>query len=83
MTYKIKFYNIPTSSTPHHSKSNPLPSPRLLELPLLMAERCWAYAMQLKEDSLMDNRKKFALRNKLRKAAGYSVAFQKAMEVSS
>jgi len=46
-----------------------------------MAERCWAYAMQLKEESFIDNRKKFGLRNKLRKAAAYSVTFQKVMEV--
>ena len=54
---------------------------RQLELPLLQAERCWAYAMQLKEEAVQDNRKKFSLRNKLRKAAAYSVAFEQFMEV--
>lgn len=44
-------------------------------------ERCWAYAMQLKEESLQDNRKKFSMRNKLRKAAKYVVAFEKLVEV--
>ncbi|XP_018015699.1 signal recognition particle subunit SRP68-like [Hyalella azteca] len=53
---------------------------KMLELPLLMAERYWAYAMQLKEESMQDPRKKFALRNKLRKAATYSVNFEKIVE---
>lgn len=44
-------------------------------------ERCWAYAMQLKEERLQDNRKKFSMRNKLRKAAKYVVAFEKLVEV--
>lgn len=54
---------------------------KLLELPLLQAERCWAYSMQLKEEAIQDNRKKFSLRNKLRKAAAYSIAFEHIMEV--
>ncbi|KAF2360343.1 Signal recognition particle subunit SRP68 [Trinorchestia longiramus] len=53
---------------------------KLLVLPLLMAERYWAYAMQLKEESMQDPRKKFALRNKLRKAATYCVNFEKIVE---
>lgn len=53
---------------------------KLLELPLLQAERYWAYAMQLKEESMQDPRKKFSLRNKLRKAATHSVAFEQLVE---
>uniref|UniRef100_A0A2P2HW53 Signal recognition particle subunit SRP68 n=1 Tax=Hirondellea gigas TaxID=1518452 RepID=A0A2P2HW53_9CRUS len=53
---------------------------KLLELPLLLSERCWAYAMQLKEESMQDPRKKYALRNKLRKAATHSVSFEQIVE---
>ena len=44
-------------------------------------ERCWAYAMQLKEESIEDPRKKFSMRNKLRKAAKYTIEFEKLAEV--
>lgn len=54
---------------------------RFLFIPLMTIERSWAYAMQLKEESLQDNRKKFSMRNKLRKAAKYVAAFEKLVEV--
>lgn len=59
---------------------NLLKEERFLFIPLMTIERCWAYAMQLKEESLQDNRKKFSMRNKLRKAAKYVVAFEKLVE---
>ncbi|KAK7007750.1 signal recognition particle subunit srp68, partial [Halocaridina rubra] len=55
---------------------------RFLLIPLMTIERCWAYSMQLKEESLQDSRKKFSMRNKLRKAAKYVVAFEKLVEES-
>ena len=55
---------------------------KFLYIPLMTIERCWAYAMQLKEESLQDVRKKFAMRNKLRKAAKYAVDFEKLVETS-
>jgi len=54
----------------------------LLELPLLQAERAWAYAMQLKEEARSDPRKKYAFRNKLRKAAEFAETFQLLVEKS-
>lgn len=56
---------------------------RVLYIPLMTVERYWAYAMQLKEESLQDSRKKFSMRNKLKKAAIYVAAFEKVVEVSS
>ncbi|XP_064096539.1 signal recognition particle subunit SRP68-like [Macrobrachium nipponense] len=55
---------------------------RFLLIPLMTVERCWAYAMQLKEESQQDSRKKFSMRNKLRKAAKYVGAFEKLVEES-
>ncbi|XP_042880131.1 signal recognition particle subunit SRP68-like [Penaeus japonicus] len=55
---------------------------KFLFIPLMTIERSWAYAMQLKEESLQDNRKKFSMRNKLRKAAKYVAAFEKLVEES-
>jgi len=55
---------------------------KFLLIPLITVERCWAYAMQLKEESQQDPRKKFAMRNKWRKAAKYVVDFEKLVEDS-
>lgn len=41
---------------------------RLLYIPLIDAERCWAYAMQLKVEANTERRKKFHMLRKLRKA---------------
>ncbi|XP_045111416.1 LOW QUALITY PROTEIN: signal recognition particle subunit SRP68-like [Portunus trituberculatus] len=55
---------------------------RFLYIPLMTVERYWAYAMQLKEESSQDTRKKFSMRNKLRKAASYVAAFERLVEES-
>ncbi|XP_063853403.1 signal recognition particle subunit SRP68-like [Scylla paramamosain] len=55
---------------------------RFLYIPLMTVERYWAYAMQLKEESAKDSRKKFSMRNKLRKAASYVAAFERLVEES-
>ncbi|KAL7640248.1 UNVERIFIED_CONTAM: hypothetical protein RMT77_009662 [Armadillidium vulgare] len=62
--------------------SSVLKDEKFLYIPLVTVERCWAYAMQLKEESLQDPRKKFSMRNKLRKASKYVVAFEKLVEGS-
>ncbi|XP_050299567.1 signal recognition particle subunit SRP68 [Anthonomus grandis grandis] len=46
---------------------------RLLHLPLMLAERCWAYGMQLKQEANTEPRKKFHLVQKLRKACVYAL----------
>lgn len=46
---------------------------RLLHIPLVLAERCWAYAMQLRQESNTEQRKKFHLIQKLRKACIYAL----------
>jgi len=43
-----------------------------LQLPLMQAERAWAYAMQLKFEMNSERRKKFHMINRLKKAKGYS-----------
>ncbi|KAG0718993.1 Signal recognition particle subunit SRP68 [Chionoecetes opilio] len=55
---------------------------KFLYIPLVTVERYWAYAMQLKEESQQDPRKKFSMRNKLRKAATYVSAFERLVEES-
>lgn len=43
-----------------------------LQIPLVTAERAWAYYMQLKFESNSDPRKKFHMMNRLRKAKKYA-----------
>lgn len=49
---------------------------RFLYIPLILAERSWAYAMQLRQESNTEQRKKFHLINKLRRACTYSLQLQ-------
>ncbi|RZC27682.1 hypothetical protein BDFB_003840 [Asbolus verrucosus] len=49
---------------------------RYLEIPLMLAERCWAYAMQLRQESNTEPRKKFHLIQKLRKACVYALQLE-------
>lgn len=49
---------------------------RYLHLPLMLAERCWAYAMQLRQESNTEIRKKFHLVQKLRKACIYALQLE-------
>jgi signal recognition particle subunit SRP68 len=49
---------------------------RYLEIPLMLSERCWAYAMQLRQESNTEPRKKFHLIQKLRKACVYALQLE-------
>lgn len=52
--------------------TNPKADERFLHIPLVLAERCWAYAMQLRQEANTEPRKKFHLVQKLRKACVYA-----------
>lgn len=49
---------------------------RYLHIPLILAERAWAYAMQLRQESNTEPRKRFHLIGKLRKACGWALQLQ-------
>lgn len=49
---------------------------RFLLIPLMLAERAWSYAMQLRQESNTEPRKRFHLINKLRRACVYSLQLQ-------
>lgn len=49
---------------------------RFLYIPLILAERAWAYAMQLRQEANTEQRKKFHLTNKLRRACVYALQLQ-------
>jgi len=48
----------------------------------MMAERAWSYAMQLRQESNTEPRKKFHLVSRLRKATSYALHLQTLCEVS-
>lgn len=54
---------------------------KFLQVPLMMAERAWSYAMQLRQESNTEPRKKFHLISRLKKAAAYSLQLQDLIEV--
>lgn len=54
---------------------------KFLQVPLVMAERAWSYAMQLRQESNTEPRKKFHLVSRLKKAATYSIQLQDLIEV--
>lgn len=56
--------------------SNPISDERLLHIPLMLAERNWAYAMQLRQESNTEQRKKFHMIRKLRKACFYALRLE-------
>ncbi|XP_066594747.1 signal recognition particle subunit SRP68 isoform X2 [Prorops nasuta] len=53
---------------------------KFLQVLLIMAERAWSYAMQLRQESNTERRKKFHLISRLRKAATYSLQLQELIE---
>ncbi|XP_012218352.1 signal recognition particle subunit SRP68 [Linepithema humile] len=53
---------------------------KFLQVPLIMAERAWSYAMQLRQESNTEPRKKFHLISRLKKAAIYSLQLQDLIE---
>lgn len=56
---------------------------RFLYIPLMLAERAWAYAMQLRQESNTEPRKRFHLINKLRRACIYSLQLQELCNAST
>ncbi|KAK9888190.1 hypothetical protein WA026_000459 [Henosepilachna vigintioctopunctata] len=54
---------------------------RYLHIYLVMTERCWAYAMQLRQESNTEPRKKFHLIQKLRKASTYALQLEELCKV--
>lgn len=57
-----------------------LTDPRYIQLPLFCAERCWAYAMQLKAEANTEPRKRFHMASKLKKAVLYAEELVKLCE---
>ncbi|CAG9864281.1 unnamed protein product [Phyllotreta striolata] len=53
--------------------TSPKSDERFLHIPLMLSERCWSYAMQLRQESNTEPRKKFHLVQKLRKACVYAL----------
>ncbi|CRK96956.1 CLUMA_CG010345, isoform A [Clunio marinus] len=51
-------------------------SEKFIQIPLMLAERAWAYAMQLRQEANSEPRKKFHLISKMRKACVYSLQLQ-------
>lgn len=47
----------------------------------MLAERCWAYAMQLRQEANTEPRKKFHLVQKLRKSCGYALQLEELCKV--
>lgn len=55
---------------------------RAVYIPLMLAERAWSYAMQLRVEANTEPRKKFHLVSRLRKASSYAIQLQKLCEVN-
>ncbi|CAH1725702.1 signal recognition particle subunit SRP68 [Aphis gossypii] len=53
---------------------------RAVYIPLMLAERAWSYAMQLRVEANTEPRKKFHLVSRLRKASSYAIQLQKLCE---
>ncbi|XP_057670042.1 signal recognition particle subunit SRP68 [Diorhabda carinulata] len=76
-----KVLKIPQGDRRHFKKRDvteahiisPRSDERFLHIPLILAERCWAYAMQLRQESNTEPRKKFHLVQKMRKACVYAI----------
>ncbi|KAK5641346.1 hypothetical protein RI129_009893 [Pyrocoelia pectoralis] len=79
-----KVLKIPQGDRRHYKKravtdehmNNPLLDERLLHIPLMLAERSWAYGMQLRQESNTEQRKKFHMIRKLRKACLYALQLE-------
>lgn len=54
---------------------------KFLHIPLMLSERCWSYAMQLRQESNTEPRKKFHLVQKLRKACVYAMQLEELCKV--
>lgn len=63
--------------------AGPTGDERFLYIPLILAERAWSYAMQLRQESNTEPRKKFHLTNKLRRACTYALQLQELCAASN
>lgn len=54
---------------------------KFLQIPLIMAERAWSYAMQLRQESNTEPRKKFHLISRLKKAVRHALQLQDLIQV--
>lgn len=55
---------------------------RFIHVPLMMAERAWSFAMQLRQEANTEPRKKFHLVNRLKKACFYALKLQELCNVT-
>lgn len=80
-----KVLKVPQGDRRHFKRKDITPvmisEDKFLQVPLTMAERAWSYAMQLRQESNTEPRKKFHLISRLKKAATYSVQLQDLIEV--
>lgn len=56
---------------------------RYLYIPLMLAERAWSHAMQLRQEANTELRKKFHLVAKLRKSCSYALQLQELASAST
>lgn len=79
-----KALKIPQGDRRHFKRKDITPAmvtdDKFLQVLLIMAERAWSYAMQLRQESNTEPRKKFHLISKLKKAALYSSQLQELIE---
>ncbi|XP_046606206.1 signal recognition particle subunit SRP68 isoform X2 [Neodiprion virginianus] len=79
-----KVLKVPQGDRRHFKRRDVMPAmvsdDKFLQVPLTMAERAWSYAMQLRQESNTEPRKKFHLVSRLRKAATYSLQLQELIE---
>lgn len=79
-----KVLKVPQGDRRHFKRKDITPTmvseDKFLQMPLIMAERAWSYAMQLRQESNTEPRKKFHLISRLKKAAAYSVQLQDLIE---
>ncbi|KMQ93998.1 signal recognition particle 68 kda protein [Lasius niger] len=79
-----KVLKVPQGDRRHFKRKDITPvmisEDKFLQVPLTMAERAWSYAMQLRQESNTEPRKKFHLISRLKKAATYSVQLQDLIE---
>lgn len=80
-----KVLKVPQGDRRHFKRKDIVPAmvseDKFLQVPLVMAERAWSYAMQLRQESNTEPRKKFHLISRLKKAAAYSLQLQDLIEV--
>lgn len=79
-----KVLKVPQGDRRHFKRKDITPvmisEDKFLQVPLVMAERAWSYAMQLRQESNTEPRKKFHLVSRLKKAAAYSIQLQDLIE---